>query len=156
MSIDLLSYVGAPSGYSLWWLVLAVLIIVVIAGFYVGVAVWTLPPERLRNHRFFGGWHRKLMARKFSATIDTITAQYRDGAISAAQACERYNRTLRSFLRLATGAPAAYMHVEEFKGPLEPAAELITALNEGRFSPTADVAVDEYGRAVREVVCTWS
>ncbi|MCH9729831.1 MAG: hypothetical protein K0U84_09180 [Actinomycetia bacterium] len=156
MPVDLLSYVGAPSGYSLWWLVLAALIIVVIAGFYVGVVVWTLPPQRLRDSRFFGNWHRKLLVRKFSATIDSITAQYRDGAISAAHACERYNRTLRSFLRLATGAPAAYIHVEVFEGPLEPAAELIAALNAGRFAPNVDVAVDEFGYAVKEMVRTWS
>lgn len=157
MPTDLLRYISGPTPYAVWGIVLAVLLAVALIGWYVTVYVWTLPPATLRNIRWISVIHRRLLARRFARTITATTGQYHAGTITAAQACAAYSRTLRSFLHLATGQPAQYMHTPDIAGGvLAPAAPLIAALNDARFKPMARVEVERFGASIEEMIRSWT
>ena len=157
MPTDLLRYISGPTPYPLWWAAIASLLIAAMIGWYAVVYVWTLPPRTLRGIRVVSTLHRRLLARRFARAVTTTTNSYRAGAITPAQACAGYGRTLRSFLYVATGQRAQYMHTEELAGgTLAPAAPLIAALNDARFSPAARVDVERFGVAVEEMIRSWT
>lgn len=157
MPTDLLRYVSGPTSYPMVWAVIAALLIAALIGWYAAVYVWTLPPTRLRKIRGLSLLHRRLLARRFARTVTATTSSYRAGAVTTAQACEVYSRTLRSFLHVATGQRAQYMHTEDLaSGVLAPAAPLIAALNDARFTPAARVDVERVGLAVEEMIRSWT
>lgn len=157
MPTDLLRYISGPTPYPLWWAAIAALLVAAVIGWYAAVFVWTLPPTTLRKTRVVSMLHRKLLARRFVRTIAATTSGYRAGVITPARACADYSRTLRSFLQVATGRRAQYMHTAELAGgPLAPAAPLIAALNDARFTPTAHVDVERFGVAVQEMIRSWT
>ncbi|PBA69011.1 hypothetical protein [Mycobacterium avium] len=157
MPTDLLRYVSGPLPYAMWTTVLAVLLMAALAAWYVGVYVWTMPPARLRNIRGVALLHRRLVARRFARSVAATTNVYRSGAITAVQACAGYSRTLRSFLNVATGHRAQYMHTADLAGgPLAPAAPLIAALNDARFAPPTRVDVERFGASVEEMIRSWT
>lgn len=157
MPTDLLRYISGPTPYAVWGIVLAVLLAAGLIGWYVAVYVWTLPPAALRNMRWISALHRRLLARRFIRTIATMTGQYQAGAITAAQACAGYSRTLRSFLHLATGQPAQYMHTPDMAASsVAAAAPLIDALNDARFTASARVDVERFGASVEEMIRSWT
>jgi hypothetical protein len=157
MPTDLLRYVSGPTPYAVLWAVLAGIGILTVIAWYAGVYTWTLPPATLRNLRGISLLHRRLLARRFCRTIAATTNHYRAGAITAAQACAGYSRTLRSFLHLATGQRAQYMHATDLAaGSLAPAAPLIAALNDARFTPAARADVERLGASVEEMIRSWT
>jgi hypothetical protein len=157
MPTDLLRYISGPTPYALWCTVIAALLIAMLIGWYIAVYVWTLPPSTLRNIRVISLLHRRLLARRFARTVAATTNTYRAGAITAAQACAGYSRTLRSFLHLATGQRVQYMHTPELSGgTLAPAAPLIAALDDARFTPVARVDVERFGASVEEMIRSWT
>ncbi|UMB71017.1 hypothetical protein [Mycobacterium paraterrae] len=157
MQTDLLRYISGPRPFSVWWTVVAAALIAVLAGWYVGVYVWTMPPARLRTLRGVSTLHRRLLARRFARSVAATTTTYRSGAITAVQACAGYSHTLRSFLNLATGQRAQYMHTADLAGGvLAPAAPLIAALNDARFTPLARVDVERFGASVEEMIRSWT
>lgn len=157
MQTDLLRYVSGPSPFSLAWMVIAALLIAALIGWYVAVYVWTMPPTTLRKIRGVSMLHRRLLARRFARTVAATTNTYRAGAISEVQACAGYSRTLRSFLNVSTGQRAQYMHTADLAGgALAPAAPLIAALNDARFTPMASVDVEQIGASVEEMIRSWT
>jgi hypothetical protein len=157
MQTDLLRYVSGPTPFSLCWLVIAALMMAALVGWYVAVYVWTMPPATLRKIRGVSMLHRRLLARRFVRTVAATTNTYRAGAITEVQACAGYSRTLRSFLNVATGQRAQYMHTADLAaGALAPAAPLIAALNDARFTPLARVDVERIAVSVEEVIRSWS
>lgn len=157
MQTDLLRYVSGPHPFAVWWTVAAALLIAAVVAWYVAVYVWTLPPARLRTLRGVSVLHRRLLARRFARSVEATTDTYRAGAITAVQACAGYSHTLRSFLNLATGQRAQYMHTADLAGgTLAPAAPLIAALNDARFTPLARVDVERFGTSVEEMIRSWT
>jgi hypothetical protein len=157
MPTDLLRYISGPTPYALWWAVIAAALIAALIGWYAAVYVWTLPPATLRKIRGVSMLHRRLVARRFARAVSATTGSYRAGAMTPAQACAAYSRTLRSFLNVATGQRAQYMHTEDLAGGmLAPAAPLISALNDARFTPAARVDVERFGVAVEEMIRSWT
>ena len=72
MPHDYLKWVVAPLPYSVLWLVLGVIMILLVVGWCVGIFVWTMPVEKLRSIpvvRDIAAW---VLRRKFSAAIDTV------------------------------------------------------------------------------------
>jgi hypothetical protein len=157
MQTDLLRYVSGPTPFSLCWLVIAALLIAALVGWFAAVYVWTMPPATLRKIRGVKVLHRRLLARRFARTVAETTNTYRAGAITAVQACAGYSRTLRSFLNVATGQRAQYMHTADLAaGPLAPAAPLIAALNDARFTTPARVDVERIAVSVEEMIRSWT
>jgi hypothetical protein len=154
---DLLRYVSGPMPYSPWWLWLGLLLLVIVTVWCAGVFVWTLPSHRLRRIPVVRTLHATLLRRRFTRTIRSVDRQYRAGELSAAQACARMSRTLRSFLHQATGTRAQYMHVTNITAsPLAKAAPLFAELNDAQFNTTSHVNVSHVGSAAEELIRTWT
>lgn len=157
MPVDLLRYVSGPIPYSPWWLWLGVFVLVIVIVWYTGVFVWTLPSHRLRGIPVVRSLHGKLLRRRFTRTIRSVDRQYRAGELSAAQACARMSRTLRSFLHQATGTRAQYMHIDDIAAsPLAKSAPLFSELNDAQFNTTSNVNVSHVGSAAEELIRTWT
>lgn len=154
---DLLRYLGGPTGFSGWWWVVAALLLVTFIGYYTVVWVWTLPAERLRRLPVIGNVHARLLRRRFIGTVTIIVGGYQAGQLSSGQAAAAMNRTLRSFLRMSTGARVHYMHIDDISSnpQLAPAAPVFAALNDAQFS-TARADVDRVASATTEVIRTWT
>lgn len=156
MPDDLLRFVGGPTPYSAWWLWLALVLLVVVISWYIGVFVWTLPSQRLRRLPVVRAVHGTLLRRRFARTIGSVGEQYRAGDLSAAQAGAQMSGTLRSFLHQATGTRAQYMHVDDIgSSELAAAAPLFSALNDAQFNAASPVNVGETGVAVEELIRSW-
>jgi hypothetical protein len=158
MPNDLLRYLAGPTGFSWWWWVPVALLVLVVAGWYAAVFVWTLPPATLRANRFLASMHRRVVVEQFSRSVRATTAAYQSGALSARAACDRYAHTLRSFLYVSTGQRAQYMQTPDLAaGALAPAAPLAAGLDELRFGGgAAAVNIAAVGQSVEEVIRTWT
>ncbi|OBI74753.1 hypothetical protein [Mycobacterium asiaticum] len=153
----LLRFISGPLRFSAWWPMLGVLLLLTVIGWYAAVFVWTLPPARLRQMPVINGLHARVNRRRFARAIARIGALYRDGTLTPSAASARISRTLRSFLYVATGIRAQYLHVEQLAGgPLAAAAPLFARLNDARFNPGARQDVAELGRSAEELITSWN
>ncbi|OBI97909.1 hypothetical protein [Mycobacterium asiaticum] len=153
----LLRFIGGPLRFSGWWPLLGVLLLLAVVGWYAGIFVWTLPPARLRRIPVINGLHARVNRRRFTRVVRKIGAQYREGTLTPTAASARLSRTLRSFLYVATGIRAQYLHVEQLAGgPLAAAAPLFAGLNDARFNPEAHPDVAELGRSAEELITSWN
>jgi hypothetical protein len=154
---DLLRFVFGPSPYAASWLWLGLALVTVVIMWCVGVVVWTLPAERLRDIPGVRSLHAKLLRRKFVRTIRSIEQQHRAGDLSAAQASAQMSRTLRSFLHQATGTRAQYMHVDAIRtGDLAEAAPLFAALNDAQFNTDSPVEIEHISATAEELIRSWA
>ena len=157
MPDDLLRFVFGPSPYAASWLWFGLALVAIVIMWCVGVVVWTLPAERLRNIPGVRSLHAKLLRRKFVSTIRSIEAQHRAGDLSAAQASAQLSHTLRSFLHQATGTRAQYMHVDAIESSdLAEAAPLFSALNDAQFNTDSPVEVGQISSTAEELIRSWA
>jgi hypothetical protein len=153
---DLLRFVSGPLPYASWWLWLGLALLIVVAAWYVGVFVWTMPADRLRSIPWVRNLHSKLLRRKFTRAMQSIDARYRAGELSAAQAGGQISRTLRSFLHQASGTRAQYMHVRDISSSeLAVTAPLFAALNDAQFNSESSVDVSQIGSEAEELIRSW-
>ncbi|MBN3453652.1 hypothetical protein JNN96_06425 [Mycobacterium sp. DSM 3803] len=153
---DLLRFIGGPLPSSMWWMWTGALLIGIVIAWCVGVFVWTLAPARLRTVPVIGGLHGRLVRRRFLRSVQHTNQLYRSGGLTAAQAGAGVSRVLRSFLFVATGVRAQYLHVGDIaEGDLAAAGPLLGALNDVQFSgqPRSDMAV--LGQAAEELIRSW-
>jgi hypothetical protein len=154
---DLLRFIGGPLAFSYWWLVLGVLLLLTVTSWYAAIFVWTLPPSRLRRVPVIGAVHGWINRRRFVRVIQKIDAHYRDGGLTPAQASAGISRALRSFLYVATGIRAQYMHVEQLAdGRLGAAAPVLNGLNDAQFNPEARTDVGALARSAEELISSWT
>ena len=145
---DLLRFVGEPLTVSRWWLVLGLLGIVAVITWCVGIYVWTMPSGRL---------HAWLTRRRFAKAVRRIGDHFRSGALTSTEACAQLSAVVRSFLAVATGTPAEYMHVSELAdSPVAEAAPLLSELTAAQFDRTISADVATLERAAEELVTTWN
>lgn len=154
---DLLRYLGGPTGFPGWWWLIAAGCLTVVAGWFVGLYLWTLPPQRLRRTPILRAVHRRLLRRRFTRAITRALEGHHAGRLSAPHAAALMNRTLRSFLHLATGAPAQYLHIDTISASTElrRAATVLGALNDAQFSPDP-VDVRQVAAHTEQVIRTWT
>lgn len=157
---DLLRFIEGPQSFSQWWLVLGVVLILVTIAWCVGVFLWTLPPGRLQRTPVLGQVNAGLSKRRFAKSARRIGDRFRSGAITSAQASAELSALLRSFLSVATGTRAQYLHVSEIaESPVESlagAAPLLTDLDRARYDPSAPVDVAALQRAAEELISAWN
>lgn len=163
MPDNLLRYVFGPQPYSSWWLVWAVLLMVMVIGWYAGIFVWTLPSHRLRRIPVVRRVHSRLIRNRFARCVQRIADENLAGRTSAAQACAAISRTVRSFLHQATGARAQYLHLDaladEADGRLAAAAPLLTLLGDAQFNPELRVTeawVADTSAQAQELIRSWT
>jgi hypothetical protein len=154
---DLLRFVGGPTPYSWWWLVLAVALILGVIGWYAAIFTATLPSGRLRALPGVGPLHDKVLKERYARRIGGIDDDFRAGRLTAAQAGEAVDHAVRSFLHQATGVRVQYMHVDDIAaGGLAGAAPLLADLGDLRFNTESHTDAARIGGRAQELVRTWS
>jgi uncharacterized protein YjiS (DUF1127 family) len=154
---DLLRFIGGPLPFSGWWLLLGIFLLAVVIGWTAGVFVWTLPPARLRQIPVIRSIHAWANRRRFVRVIRRISDHYRDGALSPVQASADISRTLRSYLFVATGVRAQYLHVGQLTGGrLDAVTPLLDGLNQVQFNPEVRVDIVALGRSAEELISSWN
>jgi hypothetical protein len=154
---DLLRFIGGPLPFSSWWLWIGVISILAVIVWCVGVFIWTMSPARLRTVPVVNVLHGRLIRRRFARSVRKIIQHYRAGGLSQQHASAAVSRTLRSFLYVATGAPAQYMHVGEIAtGELARAEPLLAALNDIQFNRGTRADVGDLGRSAEELIRSWN
>jgi hypothetical protein len=157
---DLLRYVFGPQPYSSWWLWSAVLLVLVVIGWYASVFVWTQPSHRLRRIPGVRRVHAWLIRTRFARRVHAIADAHLAGRMSAPEACAAISRTVRSFLHQATGAPAQYLHVGAMTDAnLAAAAPLLTRLGDAQFNAEAQVThlwVADVSARAQELIRSWT
>jgi hypothetical protein len=154
---DLLRHVFGPQPYSSWWLWWAVLIILLVIGWYAGVFVWTSPSHRLRRIPAVRRVHARLIRNRFTRRVQGIADDHDAGRLSAPAACAAISRTVRSFLYQATGARAPYLHIDAmYDAHLDAAAPLLIQLGDAQFNAQTRVDVADAGAQARELIRSWT
>jgi hypothetical protein len=154
---DLLRFVGGPLLFSSWWLWVGLILVAAVVVWCAGVVIWTMSPARLRTLPILGALHRRLVRRRFARSIRKTIHHYRSGGLSAAQAGAVVSRTLRSFLYVATGVRAQYLHVREIAaGELTRAGPLLEALNDIQFNRSTRADIGVLGRSAEELIRSWN
>jgi hypothetical protein len=154
---DYLKWIVAPLPYSAWWLVLGVLLIVAVIGWFVGLVVWTLPVERLRTIPVIRDITARVLRRKFSASITTVGDRYRAGGLSSRAASAEMSRILRNFVYFRTGVRAQYLVLGELTdSAAATAAPVMAALYARQFEAGDDTEVAVTVAQVRSAIQAWS
>jgi hypothetical protein len=154
---DLLRHVIGPTPYSSWWLWIAMLLLLVLIGWYAGVFVWTLPNRRLRDLPVLGGMRDKMVRHRFARTVHEIGDRYRSGELAAAPAGAAVSRALRGFLQETTGVRAEYMQLDDIAGgELASAAPLLAQLNDAQFNAMSEVDVGAVSDSAEELIRSWT
>lgn len=157
MANDYLKWIVAPLPYSVGWLVLGVLLILGVIGWFVGVVVWTLPVERLRGIPVIRDISARVLRRKFGTAIGTISDRYHAGELTSRQAYTAMSRILRNFIYLQTGVAAPYMALGEVAGSAAAAAApAVSALYSKQFELEDNPDVAATAAQVRSTIQSWS
>lgn len=157
MSDELVRFISGPTPYSSWWLWLAVLLSLVLIGWYAAVFVFTMPGRRLRSLPVIGTARSELVKRRSAQAVRAIGERYRGGELASAPAAAAVSRELRAFLHAATGVRAEYMQVEAIAaGELAVAAPVLADLIDAQFNADSSVDVAFVSDSAEELIRTWS
>jgi hypothetical protein len=154
---DLLRFVSGPTPYSLWWLGLAALLLLLVIAWYAAVYLFTMPDRSIRSMPLIGATRSELVKRRSARAVRAIGDRYRAGELSGAPAAAALSRELRAFLQKATGVKAQYMHVGAIAaGELAPAAPLLAELIDAQFNADSTRDVGAVSDSVEELIRAWS
>ena len=157
MSDELLRFVIGPTPYASWWLWVALLLLLVVVGWYVAVFVLTLPGRRIRGLPVIGATRSELLKRRSARAVRAAGERYRAGELAAAPAAAAVSRELRSFLHHATGVRAEYMQVSAIAASeLSSAATVLSELNDAQFNADSSSDVGAASDSAEELIRTWS
>lgn len=146
-----------PVGYAALWLIAAVVLLVLVASWYVFVFIWTkrvtensapkpLPPRRMPSVRA-----------KYAALIDRIAAQYGQGAIDAREAHQRLSLAVRGFAQEVTGIASERMTLAELRATGMPlVGEAVALFYPAEFGARDASGLGDSVAAAHQVVRTWS
>ena len=157
MTDDYLTRIVAPLGYSTLWLVLGVLLILAVVGWFVGVVVWTLPVERLRTIPVIRDITARVLRHKFSASVGKVGDRYRAGGLSSREASAEMSRILRNFVYYRTGVRAQYLVLGELTGgAAATVAPVLATLYARQFEAGDDTDVAVTVAQVRSAIQAWN
>jgi hypothetical protein len=157
VSDELVGFVIGPTPYSSWWLWLAVVVLLVLIGWYAAVLVFTMPGRRIRGLPVIGAARSELVKRRSARAVRAIGERYRTGELAAAPAAAAVSREVRAFLHAATGARAEYMQVDAIAaGELASAAPVLADLIDAQFNADTVVDVGAVSDSAEELIHSWS
>lgn len=141
----------------MFWLVVGVLLVLAVVGWFAGVVVWTLPAERLRTIPVIRDIFARVLQRKFSAAVGRVDSRYQAGELTARQAYAEMSRIVRNFVYYRTGVRAQYMALGEVADSSAAAvAPVVSALYSRQFEPVEDHGVTVAAAQVRSAIRSWS
>jgi hypothetical protein len=154
---DLLDFVIGPTPYSSGWLWLAVLLSVLLTGWYAGVFVLTMSGRRIRDLPVIGATRSELLKRRAARAVRSVADRYRAGELAAVPAAAAVSRELRAFLHQSTGIRAEYMQVPAIAtSELAAAAPVLAELTDAQFNAESRLDVGAVSDAAEELIRTWS
>lgn len=157
MASEHLKWIVAPLPYSVLWLVLGVLLVLGVIGWFVGVVVWTLPVQRLRTIPVIRDISARVLQRKFGAQIGKVSDRYQAGELTSRQAYTEMSRILRNFVYFRTGVAAQYMALGEVAdSPAAAAAPAVSALYSRQFELGDSPDVAATAAQVRSTIQSWN
>lgn len=157
MPDDLLRFVSGPTSYSGWWLVAAVLLTLVVIGWYAGVFAFTARNRRVGDIAFVAATRHEWLRRRYMRAVRDVGDRYRARDITAAPAATAVSRELRAFLHRVSGAPAEYMQIDAIAaGALAPAVPVLTELADAQFNADSTRDVGALSDSVVELIRSWS
>ncbi|MBU9762916.1 hypothetical protein FR943_03485 [Mycobacterium sp. TNTM28] len=157
MASEHLKWIVAPLPYSVLWLVLGVLLVLGVIGWFVGVVVWTLPVERLRTIPVIRDISARVLRRKFGLAIGKVSARHHAGELTSRQAYTEMSRILRNFVYFRTGVAAQYMALGEVAdSPAAAAAPAVSALYSRQFELGDSPDVAATAAQVRSTIQSWN
>jgi hypothetical protein len=145
-----------PVHFSPVWIVIAVVILVAIVGWY--VFVWWLTRRRWSTDA--AATSAPLTSSGYRATylgvIDEVAAAYRAGELSSAQAHQRLSLVVREFAAGIRGIRAPYMTLEDLRASrVGPLAQTVEELYPGAFGGEGTGSVDDALDSARALVSGW-
>jgi len=148
---------AAPVQYSPLWLLLGVLIVVLVVGWYVFVLVLTR--RRTAPQQYAGSFTdlTTTVRDSYVARIDRVRARYAAGEVGFADAHHELSALVRSFAAQAQGVRAQYMTLDDLRHtPHAALAETVERLYPGAFSGRTDGSIDEATARASELVRRWN
>lgn len=153
---DLLRFIGGPLPFSSWWVWTGVLLIGIVIGWCAGVFIWTMSPTRLRTIPVIRNVHSWFVRHRFARSVMRTNQQYLAGGLSDAHAGAQVSRVLRSFIFVATGVRAQYLHVGDLaEEELAGVGPLLNALNDVQFNRAGRNDMVALGRSAEELIRSW-
>ncbi|MGP4055606.1 hypothetical protein ACTWP6_12405 [Mycobacterium sp. 4D054] len=157
MPDDLLEFVSGPPPFSILWLWLGLVLLLLVFGWYTAVLIATMPSQSLRGIPGVRALHARVLRQRFAHSARAVTRRHRAGELSTEQAGAALSRTLRSFLHQATGVPAQFMQLRAVAaGDLAAAAPVLEALGEAQFDKASTADVGRLGEQTEELIRSWS
>jgi hypothetical protein len=157
VSDELLRFIIGPTPYSSWWLWLAVLLLLIVIGWYAAIFVFTMPGRRIRGLPVIGATRSELLKRRSARAVRAVAQRYRAGELAAAPAAAAVSRELRTFLHHATGVRAEYMQVNAIAASeLSSAAPVLSELNDAQFNADSHSDVGAATDMAEELIRSWS
>lgn len=146
----------APVGYSVFWPIIGVALLVLVAGWYAFVVVSTRAHAGAAVPGFVPPRNLAGVQRRYLAVIDQIARRHDAGSLAARGAHQELSVAVRSFVHEVSGVAAQRMTLDELRASQVPAAASAVA----RFYP-AEFAAPEASEAAgaveaaRTVVLSW-
>lgn len=155
---DYVDYLFGPMTYSVWWVIGAMLVVLLIAAWIVGVYVWTLPVEVLRGIPVIRVVTYKVLRFKFLRSLAKVELKHRDGQLSTRDAFHEISRVFRLFIGLRTGCRAREMTATDLSNsPLgAPALNVLLMTYPGQFNEVDPRTLPAVVDAARMAVATWT
>jgi hypothetical protein len=146
-----------PVQYSPLWLVLGVVVIALVIGWYVFVFLSTRPlPEPQRAGGVVPGLTPP-MREAYLARIDEVRERYGSGGIGFSDAHHELSALVRSFAAEARGIRARYMTLDDLRRTEHrQLAETVEALYPGAFSGELWGSIDDATDRASELVRSWN
>lgn len=154
---DAIDFLFPPMSYSVWWVIGAALLVLLIIGWIVGVIVWTLPIEVLRRIPVVRDISYKVLRFKFSRSLGKVEQQHHAGQLSTREAHHEISRIFRNFIDFRTGYQARRMTATDVsQSPLAgPALNVLAMTYPGQFDEADPLMVPVVVDAARKAVQTW-
>ncbi|MET4003731.1 hypothetical protein ABIB48_002466 [Arthrobacter sp. UYCu511] len=147
----------APVGYSAWWPLLGVALLILCAAAVAWIWVATKPPGTIGVPNFVPPRHPQGVKAKYLALIDGLQNQHDAGHLATRAAHSELSLAVRTFVHEMTGLRTQRMTLTELREHRLPLAEeAVELFYPGEFSRTGgDRLVSDSAQAARNVVREW-
>ena len=154
---DFVDFLFAPMAYSVWWVIGAVLIVLLIAAWVAGVFVWTLPIEVLRGIPVIRVLAFRVFRFKFARSLTKVADRHHQGQLDTREAFHEISRIFRLFVAFRTGYTAREMTFTDIaNSPIAPAVDVLRLTYPGQFDDADPRAVRVAADAARTAVTKWA
>lgn len=155
---DYVDLLFPPMGYSPWWLLGALLVLLLVGAWIAGVILWTQPVEVLRGIPLVRGVLHRVLRVKFTRALTDVQMRHDRGELDARQAFHEISRIFRQFVAFRTGYPLRRMTATDITDSdlPQPVLDVLSATYPGQFDAPDPRAVGPAVETARKVVAAWN